>query len=127
MDAGAGTRRLPLGGLAAGAAIRLNRSMPAPSSEELSQHLRVHGLATHIPVQWRFLDELPRNASMKIDRQGVKHLFEFGNGGSSWCPVPSSSARGALLGAAIRRPAYSNRLPRMETRSRSSTLKTSRR
>jgi long-chain acyl-CoA synthetase len=59
-----------------GAAIRLDPGMPAPSSEELSQHLRQHVLATHIPVHWQFLDELPRNPSMKIDRAGVKRLFE---------------------------------------------------
>jgi acyl-coenzyme A synthetase/AMP-(fatty) acid ligase len=59
-----------------GAAIRLNRGAVAPSSEELSQHLRLHVLATHIPVHWRILDDLPRNASMKIDRPAVKRLFE---------------------------------------------------
>jgi long-chain acyl-CoA synthetase len=59
-----------------GAAIRLDRTMRAPGSEELSQHLREHVLATHIPMHWRFLDDLPRNPSMKIDRQGVKRLFE---------------------------------------------------
>jgi long-chain acyl-CoA synthetase len=59
-----------------GAAIRLDPGVPAPSTEELSQHLRQHVLATHIPVHWRFLDDLPRNPSMKIDRPGVKRLFE---------------------------------------------------
>jgi acyl-coenzyme A synthetase/AMP-(fatty) acid ligase len=33
-------------------------------------------LATHIPVQWRFVEDLPKNASMKIDRLGVRALFE---------------------------------------------------
>ena len=59
-----------------GAAIRLDPGVPAPGREELSKHLRQHVLATHIPIHWRFVDELPRNPSMKIDRPGVKRLFE---------------------------------------------------
>jgi long-chain acyl-CoA synthetase len=58
-----------------GAAIRFDPAHPAPTVEELEAHLRQHVLATHLPVHWRFVDELPRNASMKIDRPGVKALF----------------------------------------------------
>ena len=66
----------PRVGQVPGAAIRVRQGVSTPSSDELSQHLRQHVLATHIPVHWRFLDDLPRNASMKIDRPGVKRLFE---------------------------------------------------
>ena len=59
-----------------GAAVRLDPATPRPSIEELAAHLREHVMATHIPVHWRIVDELPRNPSMKIDRPGVKALFE---------------------------------------------------
>ncbi|MDB5726430.1 MAG: AMP-dependent synthetase [Novosphingobium sp.] len=60
-----------------GAAVRLDPAAPRPSIVELSAHLREHVMATHIPVHWRIVDELPRNPSMKIDRPGVKALFEL--------------------------------------------------
>jgi len=66
----------PRVGQVPGAAIRLAAGVPAPDSAELSAHLRQHVLATHVPVHWRFVDDLPRNPSMKIDRPGVKRLFE---------------------------------------------------
>jgi long-chain acyl-CoA synthetase len=47
----------------------------ALSVGELEAHLREHVLATHIPTHWRFVEELPRNASMKVDRVGVSALF----------------------------------------------------
>ncbi len=59
-----------------GAAVRLDPATPPPSIEDLSAHLRQHVMATHIPVHWRIVEELPRNPSMKIDRPGVKALFE---------------------------------------------------
>lgn len=59
-----------------GAAIRLHADQPAPTMDELIAHLRQNTLATHIPVHWRIVDQLPRNPSMKIDRPGVKRLFE---------------------------------------------------
>ncbi len=46
------------------------------SNEALEAHLRQHVPATHIPTQWRVVAELPRNASMKVDRLGVKELFK---------------------------------------------------
>jgi long-chain acyl-CoA synthetase len=45
------------------------------SAEALESHLRGHVLATHIPVHWRFVDELPRTPSFKIDRNAVSTLF----------------------------------------------------
>lgn len=57
------------------AAIRFKPGAAEASSEELEAHLRRHVLATHIPVHWKFVAELPRNASVKIDRRGVMALF----------------------------------------------------
>lgn len=59
-----------------GAAIRLDPGTPRPSIEDLTAHLRQHVMATHIPVHWRIVEQIPRNPSMKIDRPGVKALFE---------------------------------------------------
>lgn len=59
-----------------GAAIRLASDAPRPDVVALEAHLRQQVMATHIPVHWRIVDDLPRNASMKIDRPGVKALFE---------------------------------------------------
>lgn len=58
------------------AAIQLKPGVAAPSFEELEKHLREHVLATHIPVHWKFVDTLPKNRSFKIDRPGVRALFE---------------------------------------------------
>jgi acyl-coenzyme A synthetase/AMP-(fatty) acid ligase len=59
-----------------GAAVRLDRNATQPDLAELEAHLRQQVMATHIPVHWRIVDDLPRNASMKIDRSGVKALFD---------------------------------------------------
>lgn len=61
-----------------GAAVRLAPDAPHPTIVELTGHLREHVMATHIPVHWRIVDQLPRNPSMKIDRPAVKDLFETG-------------------------------------------------
>ena len=58
------------------AAIVPKAGVPRPTFEELETHLRQHVLATHIPAQWRYVDELPRNLSMKVDRRGVAALFD---------------------------------------------------
>ena len=47
-----------------------------PSFTDLEAHLREHVLATHIPTIWRYVDALPRNLSMKIDRREVAALFD---------------------------------------------------
>lgn len=57
------------------AAIQLKPGVVAPTPAELEAHLRSQVLATHIPVQWRFVEELPRNRSMKTDRVAVRGLF----------------------------------------------------
>lgn len=58
------------------AAIQLKPDVAPPTVEELKLHLRQHVLATHIPVHWKFVDALPKNRSFKIDRPGVRALFE---------------------------------------------------
>jgi len=58
------------------AAIQLRPGFPAPTPPDLEAHLRTHVLATHVPVKWCFVAELPRNRSMKTDKPAVKRLFE---------------------------------------------------
>ena len=58
------------------AAIQLKPGVAPPSVADLEAHLRAHVLATHIPVAWRFVQELPKNPSMKTDRPAVRRLFE---------------------------------------------------
>jgi long-chain acyl-CoA synthetase len=58
------------------AAIQLKPGFAAPELADLEAHLRAHVLATHIPVKWRFVEDLPRNRSMKTDRPAVRRLFE---------------------------------------------------
>jgi acyl-coenzyme A synthetase/AMP-(fatty) acid ligase len=56
-------------------AVELRRGAPQPSLAELERHLRERVLATHIPVAWRFVEDFPRTASLKIDRPAVVRLF----------------------------------------------------
>jgi long-chain acyl-CoA synthetase len=58
------------------AAIQLKPGFARPALADLEAHLRAHVLATHVPVKWRFVEELPRNRSMKTDRPAVRRLFE---------------------------------------------------
>jgi acyl-coenzyme A synthetase/AMP-(fatty) acid ligase len=46
-----------------------------PTPAQLETHLRAHVPATHIPVDWRFVDELPKTGSLKVSRAEVKALF----------------------------------------------------
>jgi long-chain acyl-CoA synthetase len=69
---GVADRRL---GQVPAAAVQLKPGRAAEPSE-LEAHLRQHVLATHIPTQWRFVDEVPLNRSFKVDRLGVRKLFE---------------------------------------------------
>ena len=57
------------------AAILLKPGADDPGAEGLKAHLRETLMATHIPVHWMFLGELPKNASFKIDRPGLKRMF----------------------------------------------------
>ncbi len=59
------------------AAIQLKPHVsPPPSVADLEAHLRQHVAATHIPVQWLFVEALPRNRSVKVDRPALRRLFE---------------------------------------------------
>lgn len=57
------------------AAIQLKPGPTPPTPADLETHLRAHVFATHVPVKWRFVEELPRNRSMKTDRVAVRQLF----------------------------------------------------
>jgi len=57
------------------AAVQLKPGAPPASSAELERHLRDHVYATHIPVAWHFVADLPRTASFKVDSSAVRSLF----------------------------------------------------
>ncbi len=59
------------------AAVVLKPGAENVTVEALERHLREHVLATHIPVQWKILDTLPRTAlSYKVDQAAVRALFD---------------------------------------------------
>ncbi|MEY2942576.1 MAG: hypothetical protein RLY97_590 [Pseudomonadota bacterium] len=58
-----------------GAMIRLKPDQNPPTIDALTLHLRQLVMATHLPVHWRFVESLPRNPSMKIDRVAIKRAF----------------------------------------------------
>lgn len=59
---------------AAAVVLKPNTSV---GSEELAAHVRDHVLATHIPVKWKIVSELPRTKlSFKVDQTAVRQLFE---------------------------------------------------
>jgi len=58
------------------AVIQLKPGAVTPPIAELEAHLRNEVPATHIPVAWRFVDALPRNRSVKVDRPALRRLFE---------------------------------------------------
>jgi acyl-coenzyme A synthetase/AMP-(fatty) acid ligase len=58
-----------------GAVIQLSPGAVAPSPEAIEAHLRDHVMATHIPVHWRFVDELPKTLSFKVHRPALIDLF----------------------------------------------------
>jgi acyl-coenzyme A synthetase/AMP-(fatty) acid ligase len=59
-----------------GAAIAFKPGMARPDIAEIEAHLREHLPSTHIPVHWRVVEALPKNPSFKIDRPGLRRLFE---------------------------------------------------
>jgi acyl-coenzyme A synthetase/AMP-(fatty) acid ligase len=69
---GIADRRL---GEAPAAVIEVRPGAAPPGVAELERHLRRHVLATHIPVAWCFVEELPKNASFKVDRGALRALF----------------------------------------------------
>jgi acyl-coenzyme A synthetase/AMP-(fatty) acid ligase len=58
------------------AVIQLRPGAAEPTIADLEVHLREHVLATHIPVHWRFVPDLPRTPSMKVDRPALRRLFD---------------------------------------------------
>jgi long-chain acyl-CoA synthetase len=57
------------------AAMEIKPGVAAPSIEEIEAYLREQVLATHIPVRWLIVDELPKTVSMKVDRPAVIRQF----------------------------------------------------
>jgi acyl-coenzyme A synthetase/AMP-(fatty) acid ligase len=57
------------------AVVQLKAGAETPTFPELEAHLRRHVLATHIPVSWKIVEEMPRTPSMKIDRPALAGLF----------------------------------------------------
>jgi len=58
-----------------GAAIQVRPGHNQPSPENVEAHLREHVMATHVPVHWRFVDELPKTLSFKVHRPALLDLF----------------------------------------------------
>lgn len=58
-----------------GAVIQIKPSHPQPSPAEIEAHLRENVMATHIPVHWRFVDEMPMTLSFKVHRPALQELF----------------------------------------------------
>lgn len=58
------------------AAIQFKPGVVSPGIAELEAHLRDQVYATHIPVIWRFVQELPRTPSLKVDRPALRRLFD---------------------------------------------------
>jgi acyl-coenzyme A synthetase/AMP-(fatty) acid ligase len=58
------------------AAIQFKSNAAQPSIAALEAHLRSLVYATHIPVHWRFVGELPRTPTLKVDRLALKNLFD---------------------------------------------------
>jgi len=59
-----------------GAVIEVKPGACRPDVAELEAHLREHLPSTHIPVHWRVVESLPKNPSFKIDRPGLRRLFQ---------------------------------------------------
>lgn len=58
------------------AAIEIAENAETPSTDELAAHVRKHLASTHIPAEWRFVEQLPYTNMMKVDRRALKQIFE---------------------------------------------------
>ncbi len=58
------------------AAIQPRDIARPPDPGELERHVRDHVFATHVPVQYRIVRQLPRNHALKVDLARVRALFE---------------------------------------------------
>lgn len=61
------------------AAIQFRKGVEKPSFEELKSFLREQVAATHIPAQWREVEQMPYTNTMKVHRGTIKKLFEESN------------------------------------------------
>jgi acyl-coenzyme A synthetase/AMP-(fatty) acid ligase len=61
------------------AVVQIRRGASRPTTADLERHLRDQVYATHIPVAWRFVDDLPRTPSLKVDRVAAQGMFEHGD------------------------------------------------
>ncbi|HSW14091.1 MAG TPA: fatty acid--CoA ligase family protein [Solimonas sp.] len=61
------------------AAIQFKRGMQPPDAAQLEAHLRQHLPSTHVPAHWRFVEAMPRTPSLKVERPGLRRLFEPGS------------------------------------------------
>lgn len=57
-------------------AIELRPGASAPAVGELEALVREHLPATHVPVHWRFVEQLPRTPSLKVELTALRKLFE---------------------------------------------------
>ncbi|WP_231626254.1 class I adenylate-forming enzyme family protein [Novosphingobium sp. AAP83] len=57
------------------AMVCLANGMQSTTVATLQRHLRDTLPSTHLPVHWLITDSLPRNASMKIDLQAIRCIF----------------------------------------------------
>lgn len=57
------------------AAIRLRAGVSPPALHLVKAHLRNQVMATHIPVKWLFVSDLPRTPSLKTDRIALTRLL----------------------------------------------------
>jgi acyl-CoA synthetase (AMP-forming)/AMP-acid ligase II len=58
------------------AVVQVTGKESRPTTADLERHLRDHVYATHVPVAWHFVDELPRTPSLKVDRAAARSLFD---------------------------------------------------
>lgn len=58
------------------AAVEMKPGFAKPDAAALEAHLRAQIPATHIPVAYKVLDALPRNASVKVDLGALRALFQ---------------------------------------------------
>lgn len=59
------------------AALQLKPGAVPPTVADLEAHLHKHVAATHIPVVWQLLDEMPRTPTLKVDRAALRRLLEI--------------------------------------------------
>lgn len=58
-----------------GALIELHDGSQKVTAADLEAHVRRHVPATHVPAVWKFTNEIPRTASLKISRADVKDIL----------------------------------------------------